>query len=76
MPSTTTPERPWILPAVTELTREAIDTALESGRLAVTSAEATLEAVVRVARAHGRTWDEIALCLGVTRQAASQRYGR
>jgi DNA-directed RNA polymerase specialized sigma subunit len=37
--------------------------------------EQTLEDAIRVAREHGRSWTEIALRLGVSRQAARQRYG-
>ncbi|MCD2190995.1 sigma-70 family RNA polymerase sigma factor [Actinomycetospora soli] len=34
-----------------------------------------LEAAVRAARAHGRSWARIGGLLGVTRQAAQQRFG-
>lgn len=46
--------------------------------LAVIDAEnaaAEIAAGVAAARASGRSWAEIALVLGVTRQAAQQRYG-
>lgn len=36
--------------------------------------EARLREAVGVARAHGRSWNEIAVALGVTRQAARQRF--
>jgi hypothetical protein len=36
--------------------------------------EARLREVVRVARAHGRSWNQIAVALGVSRQAARQRF--
>lgn len=46
------------------------------GEAALTLAqdEQTLENAIRVAREHGRSWTEIALRLGVSRQAARQRY--
>jgi hypothetical protein len=33
-----------------------------------------LREAVRIARAHGRSWNELAIALGVTRQAARQRF--
>ncbi|HWY89101.1 MAG TPA: hypothetical protein VNY31_00365 [Solirubrobacteraceae bacterium] len=36
--------------------------------------DARLREAVLVARAHGRSWNHIALALGVSRQAARQRY--
>lgn len=36
--------------------------------------EARLREAVEVARAHGRSWNQIALALGVSRQAARQRF--
>jgi DNA-directed RNA polymerase specialized sigma24 family protein len=36
--------------------------------------EADLSAAVQAARAHGRTWGQIAAMLGVSRQAAQKRY--
>lgn len=36
--------------------------------------EARLREAVEVARAHGRSWNEIAVALGVSRQAARQRF--
>ncbi len=36
--------------------------------------EARLREVVQVARAHGRSWNQIAVALGVSRQAARQRF--
>ncbi|CCM63201.1 MAG: sigma-70 family RNA polymerase sigma factor [Candidatus Microthrix parvicella] len=41
---------------------------------AVRAGEAKLRESVEIARAHGRSWNEIALALGVTRQAARQRF--
>lgn len=38
--------------------------------------EARLREAVDVARAHGRSWNHIALALGVSRQAARQRFAR
>jgi len=38
--------------------------------------EARLREAVEVARAHGRSWNHIALALGVSRQAARQRFAR
>jgi len=36
--------------------------------------EARLRETVEVARAHGRSWNQIAVTLGVSRQAARQRF--
>lgn len=36
--------------------------------------EARLREAVQVARAHGRSWNQIAMALGVSRQAARQRF--
>jgi hypothetical protein len=41
---------------------------------AVRADEARLREAVEVARAHGRSWNQIAVALGVTRQAARQRF--
>jgi len=41
---------------------------------AVRSDEARLRESVEVARAHGRSWNQIAVALGVSRQAARQRF--
>ena len=38
--------------------------------------EARLREAVEVSRARGRSWNHIALALGVSRQAARQRFGR
>jgi len=38
--------------------------------------EARLREAVEVARAHGRSWNRIAVALGVSRQAARQRFAR
>lgn len=36
--------------------------------------DARLREAVQVARAHGRSWNQIAVALGVSRQAARQRF--
>lgn len=36
--------------------------------------EARLREAVEIARAHGRSWNQIAVALGVSRQAARQRF--
>lgn len=36
--------------------------------------QARLTEAIQIARAHGRSWTEISMRLGVTRQAARQRY--
>lgn len=41
---------------------------------AVRADDARLRETVGLARAHGRSWNHIALALGVSRQAARQRY--
>ncbi|MGH3449648.1 MAG: sigma-70 family RNA polymerase sigma factor [Haloechinothrix sp.] len=41
---------------------------------AVRADEARLRESVEVARAHGRSWNQIAIALGVSRQAARQRF--
>lgn len=41
---------------------------------AVRDDEARLREAVEVARAHGRSWNQIGVALGVTRQAARQRF--
>ncbi len=43
---------------------------------AVRADEAQLREAVEVARAHGRSWNQIALALGVSRQAARRRFIR
>jgi hypothetical protein len=43
---------------------------------AVRTDEARLREAVTVARAHGRSWNRIAVALGVSRQAARQRFRR
>lgn len=41
---------------------------------AVRADEARLREAVEVTRAHGRSWNQIAVALGVSRQAARQRF--
>lgn len=41
---------------------------------AVRADDARLREAVTLARAHGRSWNHIALALGVSRQAARQRF--
>lgn len=41
----------------------------------VAEAESDIEAAVSTARANGRSWPRIALVLGISKQAAQQRYG-
>jgi hypothetical protein len=41
---------------------------------AVRADEARLREAIAVARAHGRSWNQIAVALGVSRQAARQRF--
>ncbi len=40
----------------------------------VREGEARLREAVEVARAHGRSWNQVAVALGVSRQAARQRF--
>jgi len=46
-----------------------------SAAAAVQSAQASLVKAVEISRAHGRSWNELAVALNVSRQAARQRYG-
>ncbi len=41
----------------------------------VAAAESDIERAVEAARANGRSWPRIALVLGISKQAAQQRYG-
>jgi hypothetical protein len=41
---------------------------------AVRDDEARLREAVELARAHGRSWNQVAVALGVSRQAARQRF--
>lgn len=49
--------------------------AVASAAAAVQSAQASLVKAVEISRAHGRSWNELAVALNVSRQAARQRYG-
>jgi hypothetical protein len=49
--------------------------AIASAADAVEAAKVALEAAVTNARAENRSWNQIALSLGVSRQAARQRFG-
>ena len=51
-----------------DLRQIAVDS--EAGR----ADEVRLREAVEVARAHGRSWNQIAVALGVSRQAARQRF--
>ena len=61
-------------------TAEADDTedvrAIAAASEATRADEARLREAVETARAHGRSWNQIAVALGVSRQAARQRFGR
>ena len=48
--------------------------AVASAAAAVQSAQASLLEAVEISRAHGRSWNELAVALNVSRQAARQRY--
>lgn len=48
--------------------------AIASAADAVRADDARLREAVDLARAHGRSWNQIALALGVSRQAARQRF--
>lgn len=54
---------------VTEDLREIADAAQT-----VRDDEARLLQAVEIARAHGRSWNQVAVALGVSRQAARQRF--
>ncbi len=56
---------------------EATDDLVSVSRAAdaVEAAKAALEAAVANARARDRSWNQIAMSLGVSRQAARQRFG-
>lgn len=41
---------------------------------AIQAGEAELREAVALARAHGRSWNQIGIALGVSRQAARQRF--
>jgi tRNA C32,U32 (ribose-2'-O)-methylase TrmJ len=49
--------------------------AIQCLRMLAETATSTLETAILVGRERGMTWDEIGKWLGVTRQAAQQRFG-
>jgi hypothetical protein len=55
---------------------EALLVALTEAKRTVEGAQKTIESLVRDARASGITWPQVGRALGVTTQAAQQRYGR
>ena len=55
---------------------EALLVALSEAKKTVEGAQRTIESLVRDARASGVTWPQVGRALGVTTQAAQQRYGR
>lgn len=63
-------------PATTEMEDtsdlRAVATAADTAR----ADDARLKEAVNIARAHGRSWNHIALALGVSRQAARQRFAQ
>jgi hypothetical protein len=63
-------------PAATEVAviedLRAVAAAAEAAR----ADEARLREAVEIARVHGRSWNDIAVALGVSRQAARQRFAQ
>lgn len=51
------------------------DDAIQCLRMLAETATSALETAVKLARERGMTWDEVGKWLGVTRQAAQQRFG-
>lgn len=49
--------------------------AIGEALLAVATVDLTLAQTVATARGHGRTWTQIAAVLGVSKQAARERFG-
>ena len=49
--------------------------AIGEALLAVATVDLTLAQTVATAREHGRTWTQIAAVLGVSKQAARERFG-
>ncbi len=62
-------------PATTPVEDTADLRAIAAAMNEVAAAEANLSAAVAAARSQGRSWGRIAMVLGVSRQAARQRYG-
>ncbi len=63
-------------PATTEVEETSDLRAIAAASDAARADEARLREVVEVARAHGRSWNQIAVALGVSRQAARQRFAQ
>ncbi len=63
-------------PATTEVDDTGDLRAIAAASDAARADEARLQEAVRVARAHGRSWNPIAVALDVSRQAARQRFAR
>jgi DNA-directed RNA polymerase specialized sigma24 family protein len=61
-------------PATAEVTDTEDLQQVAAASEAVRADEARLRQVVEAARAHGRSWNQIAVALGVSRQAARQRF--
>jgi hypothetical protein len=61
-------------PATTEVDHTEDLRAIAAVSEAVRADEARLREAVEVARAHERSWNQIAIALGVSRQAARQRF--
>lgn len=61
-------------PATAKVTDLAELRAVAEAADAVRSDEARVTEAVSVARAHGHSWNRIAVALGVSRQAARQKY--
>ena len=61
-------------PATAEVERTEDLRAIAAVSEAVRADEARLREAVEVARAHDRSWNQIAVALGVSRQAARQRF--
>jgi DNA-directed RNA polymerase specialized sigma24 family protein len=62
-------------PATAQVDRTDDLRQIASASEAVSADEARLREAVEVARGHGRSWNQIAVALGVSRQAARQRFG-
>jgi hypothetical protein len=61
-------------PATAEVERTDDLRAIAAASSTLHDDEARLREAVEVARAHGRSWNQIAVALGVSRQAARQKY--
>jgi len=61
-------------PATAEVERTEDLRAIAAVSEAVRADEARLREAVEIARAHDRSWNQIAVALGVSRQAARQRF--